>query len=54
MKDNFDTDIDSIKFENKAENDKTKYKVIDRNIKESFSIKELLSERELKKLKWLI
>lgn len=54
MKDNFDTDIDSIKFENKAENNKGNYKIIDKNIKESFRFEELLSERELKKLKWII
>ena len=54
MKDNFDTGVDSIKFENKIENNKGNYKIINRNIKESFSFEELLSEKELEKLKGII
>ena len=54
MKNNIDIDIDSIEFENKAENNKGNYKIINRNIKESFSFEELLSEKELEKLKGII
>ena len=54
MKDNFDIDIYDIKIENKIEDNKGNYKIIDKNIKESFSFEELLSEKELEKLKGII
>ena len=54
MRDNFDIDIDIIKDENKVEDNKGNYKIIDKNIKESFRFEELLSEKELEKLKGII
>ena len=54
MKDNFDIDIDIVKNENKIKDNKGNYKIIDKNIKESFSFEELLSEKELEKLKSIL
>ena len=54
MKNNIDIDIYDIKTENKIEDNKGNYKIIDKNIKESFRFEELLSEKELEKLKGII
>lgn len=54
MRDNFDTDIDIVKDENKVENNKRNYKIIDKNIKESFRLEELLGKDELEKLKSIL